>query len=69
MLSFGITYPDLIKFPYFEDLTERGDRGSKEAQRQGDLKENSMKVIRKSGDQGVRTTSFDIVGHQMPIWE
>jgi hypothetical protein len=29
MLSFGISYPDLIKFPYFADTTERGDRGAK----------------------------------------
>jgi len=25
MLSFSISYPDLIKFPYFADLTQRGD--------------------------------------------
>jgi hypothetical protein len=25
MLSFCISYPDLIKLPYFEDLTQRGD--------------------------------------------
>ncbi len=24
------TYPDLIKFPYFADTTERGDRGRKQ---------------------------------------
>jgi hypothetical protein len=28
MLSFSISYPDLIKFPYFADATERGDRGA-----------------------------------------
>jgi hypothetical protein len=27
MLSFAVSYPDLIKFPYFADTTERGDRG------------------------------------------
>jgi hypothetical protein len=27
ILSFSISYPDLIKFPYFADTTERGDRG------------------------------------------
>jgi hypothetical protein len=27
MLSFSISYWDLIKFPYFPDTTERGDRG------------------------------------------
>jgi hypothetical protein len=29
MLRFNISYPDLIKFPYFADSTERGDRGAK----------------------------------------
>jgi hypothetical protein len=29
MLSFSISYPDLIKLPYFGDLTQRGDRGLK----------------------------------------
>jgi hypothetical protein len=29
MLSFRISYPDLIKFHYFADTTERGDRGAK----------------------------------------
>jgi hypothetical protein len=36
MLSFSCSYPDLIKFPYFADLIQRGDRGWKEAQRQGE---------------------------------
>jgi hypothetical protein len=27
MLSFIISSPDLMKFPYFADTTERGDRG------------------------------------------
>jgi len=27
------------------------------------------KVIRKSGDQGARTASVDIIGHQMRNWE
>jgi hypothetical protein len=35
---FTISYPDLIKLPYFVDLTQRWDRGWKEAQRQGDFK-------------------------------
>jgi hypothetical protein len=30
MLSFSISYPDLIKFPYFADTTEREDRGEKQ---------------------------------------
>jgi hypothetical protein len=30
MLSFSISYPDLIKFPYFADTTERGDRRPKQ---------------------------------------
>jgi hypothetical protein len=29
MLSFSISYPDLIKFPYFVDTTQRADRGAK----------------------------------------
>jgi hypothetical protein len=29
MMSFSISYPDLILFPYFADTTERGDRGPK----------------------------------------
>ncbi len=28
--SFSISHPDLIKFPYFADTTERGDRGRKQ---------------------------------------
>jgi hypothetical protein len=30
MLGFSISYPDLIKFPYFADTTERGDRRRKQ---------------------------------------
>jgi hypothetical protein len=30
MLSFTISYPDLIKIPYFANTTERGDRGGKQ---------------------------------------
>jgi hypothetical protein len=29
-MRFNISYPDLIKFPYFVDTTERGDRGLKQ---------------------------------------
>jgi hypothetical protein len=36
MLSYSISYWDLIKISYFVDTSERGDRGWKEAQRQGD---------------------------------
>jgi hypothetical protein len=36
MLSFSISYPDLIKLPYFAYLIQRGDRGWKEAQGQGE---------------------------------
>jgi hypothetical protein len=42
MLDFSISYPDLIKFHYFTDLTQRGDRGIKEAQKQDEFKENSF---------------------------
>jgi len=34
MLSFSISYPDLIEFPYYAVLTQGGDRGWKEAQRE-----------------------------------
>jgi hypothetical protein len=38
MLNFSISYWDLIKISYFADTTERGDRGWKQAQRQGEEK-------------------------------
>jgi hypothetical protein len=31
MLSFIISYPDLMKFPYVADITERRDRGGGES--------------------------------------
>jgi hypothetical protein len=45
MLIFSISYPDLIKLPYFVDLTQRGDRGSKEAQRQGEERITLRKTL------------------------
>jgi hypothetical protein len=42
MLSFSISYWDLIKFSFFAKTTERGDRVLKEAQRQGDIMDNSI---------------------------
>jgi hypothetical protein len=33
VLSFSVSYPDLIKFPYFADTTERGDRGQSRGDR------------------------------------
>jgi hypothetical protein len=30
MLSFSVLYSNLIKFPYFADITEIGDRGRKQ---------------------------------------
>jgi hypothetical protein len=36
VLSWSISYWDLIKCPYFADTTERVNRGWKEAQRQGE---------------------------------
>jgi hypothetical protein len=36
VLSFSISYWDLIKFHYFADTSKRGVRGWKEAQRQGE---------------------------------
>jgi hypothetical protein len=37
MLSFSISYPDLIKFSHFMDTPKEGFEGGKEAQRQGDV--------------------------------
>jgi len=37
MVSFSISFWDLIKFPYFAGTTKRGDRRWKQAQRQGDV--------------------------------
>jgi hypothetical protein len=48
MLSSSISYWDLIKFPYFVDITESGDRGWKHAQRQGDFMDNFNKEKKKS---------------------
>jgi hypothetical protein len=45
MLSFSISYPNLIELPYFADLTQRGDRGWKEAQRQGEDKMTLRKTV------------------------
>jgi hypothetical protein len=45
VLSFSISYPDLIKLPYFVELAPRGDRGSKEAQRQGEDRMTLMKTL------------------------
>jgi hypothetical protein len=36
VLSFSISYWDLMKFPYFTDTTKKGLKGWKEAQRQGE---------------------------------
>jgi hypothetical protein len=45
MLSFSISYPDLIKFPYFADPTQREDRGAKADEiggaREGGFTDNS----------------------------
>jgi hypothetical protein len=45
MLSFSISYWDLIKFPCFPDSTERGHRWWKHAQRQGDFTDNSIIIV------------------------
>jgi len=34
-MSYSISYKELIKFPYFVDTTERGDRGSKDRVKTG----------------------------------
>ncbi len=58
MLIFSISYPDFIKFPYFVDLTQRGDRGWKEAQRQGEdgiTLRNSVTSVQYQGNVGLDT--------------
>ncbi len=45
MLSFSISCWDLIKFPYFADISERGDRGWKNAQRQGEDKVTLLIIL------------------------
>jgi hypothetical protein len=45
MLSISFSYWDLLKCPYFADTTERGDRGWKEAQRQGYFTDNSIVTL------------------------
>jgi hypothetical protein len=45
MLSFSISYRDLIKFPYFADTTERGGRG---CNRLWDLRDNLGKKTSSS---------------------
>jgi hypothetical protein len=42
MLSFNISYWDLIKFPYFADTTEREDSGRRRGWRQDDFTNNSI---------------------------
>jgi hypothetical protein len=46
MLSFSISYPNLIKFPYFADTIEKGDEDRKQAEEiggetEGDFIDNS----------------------------
>jgi hypothetical protein len=40
-----MSYPDLIKFPYFVDLTQRGDRGWKEARKEGEERVTLRKTL------------------------
>jgi hypothetical protein len=46
MLSFNISYPDVIKFPYFVDTTQRGGKGAKAeeigVETEGDFMDNSV---------------------------
>jgi hypothetical protein len=42
MLSFSISYPDLIKFPYFVDTTERGEGGAKAGETGGETEGDFM---------------------------
>jgi hypothetical protein len=45
MLTFSISYPDMIKFSYFADTIARGDRG----EREGDLSDNFIVFMMFSG--------------------
>jgi hypothetical protein len=45
MLSFDISYPDLIKFSYFADTTEREDRGGG-GETEGEFTDNSKRVLK-----------------------
>jgi hypothetical protein len=55
----SVPYWDLIKCLYFADTTERGDRGWKEAQRQGYFMDNSS----------VLKVSFRFLGWQAAIFQ
>ncbi len=46
----SISYPDLIKLPYFADLNQRGDRGWKEAQREGEDRMTLRKTLVDSSE-------------------
>jgi hypothetical protein len=52
------SYPDLINFHYFANLTQRRDRWWKEAQRQGDFKESSSIQKKLTSDLGVFQEEF-----------
>ncbi len=45
-MNFNISYPDLIKFPYFTNTFEKGDRGKKVeeigGETKGDFTDHSM---------------------------
>jgi len=49
MLSFIISHPNLIKFPYFADTTERGDRGRKQ-KRYGVKQRVTLRIALLSGE-------------------
>jgi hypothetical protein len=48
IVSCNISYWDLVKYLYFVDITERGDRGWKEAQRQGEDRVNLLITLMNS---------------------
>jgi hypothetical protein len=56
MLSFSISYPDLIKFPYFTDTIERGDRGVKQ---RVTFKDNSICVLDKCYSRSIAERVLD----------
>ncbi len=74
VLSFSISYWDLIKFPNITDTTKRGVRGWKEAQRQVNWRISLMwpKVQHIFGELGTRTKLWIIllleIRNLMDIW-
>ncbi len=84
MLSFSISYPDLLKLPYFADLTQRRDSEWKEAQRQGEDRKTPASKEADARDPNLRGLSrcsplvplalvagslgLSLWAHHSPLW-